>query len=67
MSGFKHPLGQDGFKLGLFHGHAEPPLGVHLEDLSLRNESNARVRRASDINKMLLGFLIGSAKSYMGL
>ena len=35
--------------------------------ISLHGESNAKVKRASDINKMLLGFLIGSAKSYMGL
>ncbi|MCP3965339.1 MAG: hypothetical protein GY718_03160 [Lentisphaerae bacterium] len=35
--------------------------------ISLHSDTNAKVKRASDINKMLLGFLIGSAKSYMGL
>lgn len=35
--------------------------------ISLHGESNSKVQRASDINKMLLGFLIGSAKSFMGL
>lgn len=35
--------------------------------VSLHSESSAKVRRANDLNKMILGFLIGSGKSYMGL
>lgn len=35
--------------------------------VSLQGETSARVKRASDLNKMLLGFLLGSARSFMGL
>ncbi len=35
--------------------------------VSLHSENEERNRRASDINKMILGFLLGSAKSYLGL